>query len=59
MYPSGQTRPTSSAVSFAAGKTVAGLVTAEAGGGGSVTVFNGSGGTVQIVTDEQGYYIGS
>ena len=59
VYPSGQTRPASSAVSFAAGKTVAGLVTAEVGGGGSVTVFNGSGGTVQIVADEQGYYIGS
>jgi hypothetical protein len=57
VYPSGQARPASSAVSFAAGQTVAGLVTA-AVGGGSVTVFNGSGGTVQIVADEQGYYIG-
>jgi hypothetical protein len=58
VYPSGQARPASSAVSFAAGQTVAGLVTAGVGGG-SVTVFNGSGGTVQIVADEQGYYIGS
>jgi hypothetical protein len=58
VYPAGQARPVSSSVNFTAGQTVAGLVTVPVGTGG-VTVFNGSGGTVQIVADEEGYYIGS
>jgi Periplasmic copper-binding protein (NosD) len=60
VYPSGEPRPGTSSLNFAAGQTVAVQVTVGEDhvitGGGLVKIFNGSGGTVQIVVDQQGEY---
>ena len=55
-YPSGGTRPTTSSLNFAAGQTVPNLVVARLGSAGQVSLYNGSGGTVRLVADVQGYY---
>jgi Periplasmic copper-binding protein (NosD) len=54
VYPTGQARPGTSSLNFTAGQTVAVQVTV--GLNGSVSIFNGSSGTVQIVLDQQGEY---
>jgi hypothetical protein len=54
-FPVGTTTPVASNLDFARGQTVANQVTL--GGGAVVDVYNASGGSVQVVADEQGYYI--
>jgi hypothetical protein len=56
VYPSGQPRPGTSSLNFRAGQTVPNLVTTQAGNG-NVTFYNASGGTVQLIVDEFGYFI--
>lgn len=55
-YPTGQPRPGTSSLNFVAGQTVPNLVTTQAGNG-NVTFYNASGGTVQLIIDEFGYFI--
>ena len=57
-YPAGQTRPTASSINFTKGWTGANLVTVPLGTDGSVTFYNNSG-TVQLVADIVGYYVGT
>ncbi len=48
-------KPMSSNLNFDAGQTVANAVVVSVGGDGKIDLFNGSGGTVQIVADAFGY----
>jgi len=45
-------------INYGAGQSVATLVTAQLGTGGTVTVSNGGGGPVGVVADVQGYFTG-
>ena len=56
-YPAGRTRPTSSVLDFAGGETVANLVTLRTGTNGQINLYNGSGGTAQLIADVEGYYV--
>lgn len=60
VYPAGQARPTASNVNFAAEETTSNTAIATAGTGGSgagANVFyNGTGSTLQLVTDLFGYF---
>jgi hypothetical protein len=55
LYPDGARRPVASQVSFAPGQSVAGLVLVPVVNG-SVDLFNGSGGSVDLTADVTGYY---
>jgi hypothetical protein len=55
IYPAGSARPTSSNVNFAAHRSTPGLTVARPGANGAVTVFNGSGGSVDVVLDVFGF----
>jgi hypothetical protein len=59
VYPNGQALPSTSSVNFTAGETIANLVTTENlnSGGGEIAIYNGSSGSVQIVVDEEGYFM--
>ena len=57
VYPDGTTRPTTSNLNFSAGETVPNLVVVPVGADGKIDVFNGSGGTVQVIGDVSGYYL--
>jgi hypothetical protein len=57
-YADGTTRATVSNLDFVRGQTVPNLVTVKVGSNGKVDLFNGSGGTVNLVADIAGYYIG-
>ncbi|GAA0661188.1 hypothetical protein GCM10010193_10290 [Kitasatospora atroaurantiaca] len=54
-YPYGNTRPNASSLNFIHGSTVANLVTVPVVDG-KVELYNGSGGSVQLIADLQGYY---
>lgn len=56
-YPHGARRPTASNLNFAKGQTVPNLVVAPVGAGGRVDLYNGSGGTVQLLADISGYFL--
>lgn len=56
VYPDNGSPPGTSSLNFTAGQTVANLVTVEPFNG-EVAIYNASSGSVQIVVDEQGYYI--
>ena len=56
VFPDGTSRPATSNVNFAAGATVANLVVAAVGSDGSVDLYNGSGGTIQLIADISGWF---
>ncbi|MET3176384.1 UNVERIFIED_ORG: alpha-tubulin suppressor-like RCC1 family protein [Arthrobacter sp. UYCu721] len=56
-YASGTSRPNASNVNFSAGQIVPNSVTVPVGADGKVTLFNRSGGTVQLIADVSGYYL--
>ncbi|MFN2562200.1 MAG: carboxypeptidase regulatory-like domain-containing protein [Jatrophihabitans sp.] len=56
VYPSGDSRPVASSLNFAAARNVTGLVVVPLGADGSITVFNGSTGSTQVVVDVVGFY---
>jgi hypothetical protein len=58
VYPSEASRPLASSLNFVAGQTVPNLVTTEVTGQ-DVDIYNSSAGTIQLVTDEYGYFIAS
>ena len=56
-YPDGTARPAQgSNVNFSEGETIPNLVIVPVGSDGKVDLYNGSGGTVNLVADLQGYY---
>jgi Periplasmic copper-binding protein (NosD) len=56
VYPDTGSPPGTSSVNFAAGQTVANLVTVQTTNG-QVAIYNNSNGTVEIIVDEEGYFI--
>jgi alpha-tubulin suppressor-like RCC1 family protein len=56
-YASGTSRPNASNVNFSAGQIVPNSVTVPVGADGKVTLFNRSGGTVQLIADVSGYFV--
>lgn len=54
-YPTDQTRPTASNLNWVAGETVAVLAVIPLSAVGKISLYNGSGGTVQFVADIEGY----
>ncbi|MCW2524725.1 MAG: domain containing protein, partial [Frankiales bacterium] len=56
VWASGRSRPAASNLNFVKGETVPNLVIAPVGADGRVELFNGSGGTVQLLADVSGYY---
>ena len=57
-YPSGVAAPLASNLNFVAGATVANLVVVRLGSDGSVVLHNGSSGTIHLIADVTGYYVG-
>jgi alpha-tubulin suppressor-like RCC1 family protein len=49
-------RPTASNLNFVKAQVVPNLVIAPVGDNGRVALYNGSGGTIQLIADESGYY---
>jgi hypothetical protein len=56
VFPTGTTRPTVSNLNFVPKQTVPNLVIVPVSATGQVTLYNGSGGTVQLVADVAGYF---
>jgi murein DD-endopeptidase MepM/ murein hydrolase activator NlpD len=57
VYPTGQTPPSTAALNFKAGDTVANLLQVPVGYGGEVTAVTGNG-SVDVIYDVVGYYTG-
>ena len=57
VYPDGSVRPTASNLNFTRGQTIPNLVVVPVGADGKIDLYNGSGGTVQIIGDVAGYYL--
>jgi hypothetical protein len=56
VYPYGSSRPATSSVNFSAGQTIANLATTQ-DQTDMVAIYNGSSGSVQIIVDEEGYFV--
>jgi hypothetical protein len=54
-YPSGSCRPFTSNLNFAPQQTIPNLVLLPVGGNGKVSLYNGSGGAVDLVADVEGW----
>jgi hypothetical protein len=61
VYPENASRPVASNLNFASGQTVANLVTtavsAPSGFFPGMTFYNGSPGTIQLIVDQEGYFV--
>ena len=57
-WPNGTTRPDASNLNFTAGQNIPNTVIVPVGTGGKIQLFNGSTGTIQILADVAGYYLG-
>jgi subtilisin family serine protease len=58
VYPSGTAQPTASNLNFTTGQTIPNLVTVQVGTDGRVNLTNNSTGTVELIADVAGYYLG-
>jgi sugar lactone lactonase YvrE len=58
VWPHGTPRPGVSAINFVAGQTVANSVTVMLPAAGSLDIYNGSAGSVQVLADVSGYFGG-
>ena len=56
-YPDGVARPTASNLNLVKGQTIANLVVVKLGAGGRVDLYNGTGGSLDLVADVAGYYL--
>lgn len=56
VWPEGVGRPLASNLNFVAGQTVPNLVVVPVGAPGKVDIYNGSGGTVQVIADVSGWF---
>ena len=57
VFAGGTTKPGTSNLNYTTGQTVANLVVVPVGADGSVSLYNGSGGSVQMIADVAGYYL--
>ena len=57
VWPSGTPRPETSNLNFQAGQNIPNLVIVPVGADGKIQLFNGSGGTVQLIADVAGYIL--
>ncbi len=55
VWPSGKKQPGTASLNFATGQAVGNLVLAPVGAGGTINLYNGSTGTLQLVVDVSGY----
>ncbi|HEX4791679.1 MAG TPA: PKD domain-containing protein, partial [Actinospica sp.] len=55
-YPAGAAAPISSNVNFVKGVSVANMAIVQVGANGDVELYNGSGGTVDLIADTSGYF---
>ncbi|HZP52441.1 PKD domain-containing protein [Actinocrinis sp.] len=55
-YADGTTRPTTSNLDFSAGQTVPNMAIVPVGADGKIELYNGSGGTTDLIADVAGYY---
>jgi hypothetical protein len=58
VWASGTARPFTSNVNYAAGIDVANLVVAPVGADGRINIYNSSSGSVDVIGDVSGYYVG-
>jgi alpha-tubulin suppressor-like RCC1 family protein len=58
VYPDGAGKPTASNLNFTAGQTIPNLVIAKVGANGKIALANNSGGTIQLIADVAGFYLG-
>ena len=58
VYPSGTVMPTASNLNFTAGLSIPNLVTVKVGANGNIALTNNSAGTVHLIADVAGYYLG-
>jgi len=56
VYPAGQPRPLASNLNFSAHETVPNLAIVK-GGNGQISFYNASGGQLELIVDEYGYYV--
>ena len=56
LYPDGGSRPTASNLDFGAGQVIANAVIVPVGADGKIDVYNGSGGSANVLVDVVGYY---
>jgi hypothetical protein len=59
VWPSGATMQQTSNLNFQAGQNIPNLVVVPVGADGKIQLFNGSGGTVQLIADVTGYILGT
>ena len=59
VYGAGAARPTASNLNFVVGRTTSNMVVVPVGAGGRVALYNGSIGTIALVADVSGWYLGS
>ena len=58
VYASGTATPDTSNLNFTPGQTTPNLVIAPVGSDGMIALTNNSSGTVQLIADTSGYYLG-
>jgi hypothetical protein len=56
-WPSLTNRPEASNLNFSPGQNIPNMVIVPVGTDGKISLFNGSGGTVQLLADVAGYYL--
>ncbi|MET0641045.1 MAG: hypothetical protein ABWZ36_00970 [Jiangellaceae bacterium] len=59
VFPTGSSQPTASNLNFTAGQSIPNLAAVKVGGNGRINLANNSGGTVHLITDIAGYFLGS
>lgn len=59
VYPNGTTEPTASNLNFSAGQNIPNLAAVKVGGNGRIALANNSAGTVHLIADIAGYFLGS
>lgn len=58
VYPSGTAQPNASNLNFTTGQTIPNLTTVKIGADGKIALTNNSGGSVHLIADIAGYYLG-
>jgi hypothetical protein len=58
VYPSGTVRPLASNLNWTPGQTIPNLVTVKVGTEGKISIYQSTPGTVSVVVDVAGYYLG-
>ena len=59
VFPNGTSEPTASNLNFTAGQSIPNLAAVKVGGNGRIVLSNNSAGTVHMIADVAGYFLGS